>query len=99
MGPSVSSRALEACRMSNEVPADKEVAATVRAAVAGGFQPEQVNDFPMKPEKGCLDLVSAWSHLYWISIVGLFCSSPRLSCADSLTFTRGRSTSSPRSLW
>ena len=37
MGPGVSSRDLEACRMSNEPPADDEVAARVRAAVAGDF--------------------------------------------------------------
>ena len=57
MGLGVSSRDLEACRMSNEAPADEEVAARVRAAVVGDFQPEQVNGFPMRPEKGCLDLV------------------------------------------
>ena len=32
--------------MSNEAPADDEVTARVRAAVAGDFQPERVNDFP-----------------------------------------------------
>ena len=37
MGPSVLSRDLEACRMSNDAPADDEVAARVRAAVAGDF--------------------------------------------------------------
>jgi len=37
MGPGVSSRDLEACRMSNEAPADDEVAARVRAAIAGDF--------------------------------------------------------------
>ena len=37
MGPSVSSRDLEACRMSNEAPSDEEVAVRVRAAVAGDF--------------------------------------------------------------
>jgi len=37
MGPGVSSRDLEACRMSNEAPTDDEVAARVRAAVAGDF--------------------------------------------------------------
>ena len=37
MGLGVSSRDLEACRMSNEVPADDEVAARVRAAVVGDF--------------------------------------------------------------
>jgi len=58
MGPGVSSRDLEACRMSNEAPADEEVAARVRAAVAGDFQPEHVNGFPMRPDKGSIDLVS-----------------------------------------
>jgi len=37
---------------------DEEAAARVRAAVAGDFQPEQVNGFPMKPEEGYYDLVS-----------------------------------------
>ena len=52
MGLGVSSRDLEACRMSNEALADKEVAARVRAAVAGDFQPKHVNSFPMKLEEG-----------------------------------------------
>jgi len=50
MGLGVPSRALEACRMSNEAPADDEVAARVRAAVAGDFQPEHVDGFPMRPD-------------------------------------------------
>jgi len=58
MGPGISSRDLEACRMSNEAPADEEVAARVKAAVAGDFQPEHVNGFPMRPDKGSIDLVS-----------------------------------------
>ena len=58
MGPGVSSRDLEACRLSNEAPAGDEVAARVRAAVAGDFQPEHVNSFPMRPDKGLIDLVS-----------------------------------------
>jgi len=37
MGPGVSSWDLEACRMSNKAPTDEEVAARVRAAVAGDF--------------------------------------------------------------
>jgi len=49
LSPGVSSRHLEACRMSNEAPADDEVATRVRAAIAGDFQPEHVNSFPMKP--------------------------------------------------
>jgi len=58
MGPDVSSRDPEACRMSNEAPADDEVAARVRAAVAGDFHPERVNGFPMRPDEGSIDLVS-----------------------------------------
>jgi len=57
MGPRVASRNLEACRMSNEAPTDDEVAARVRAAVAGDFQPERVNGLPMRPDKGSIDLV------------------------------------------
>ena len=57
MGPGVSSRDLEACHMSNEAPADDEVAARVRAAIAGDFQPERVNGLPMRPDKGSIDLV------------------------------------------
>jgi len=57
MGSSVSSRDLEACRMSNEAPADDEVAARVRAAIAGDFKPEHVNGFPMRPDEGLIDLV------------------------------------------
>jgi len=37
MGPGISSRDLEACRMSNEAPAADEVVARVRAAVASDF--------------------------------------------------------------
>jgi len=59
MGPGVSSRDLEACRMSNEAPADDEVAARVRAVVAGDFQPKHVDGFPMRPDKGSIDLVSS----------------------------------------
>ena len=59
MGPGISSWDLEACRMSNEAPADDEVAARVRAAVAGDFQPEHVNGFPMRPDEGSIDLVSS----------------------------------------
>ena len=59
MGLGISSRDLEACRMSNEAPTDDEVAARVRAAVAGDFQPEHVNGFPMRPDEGLIDLVSS----------------------------------------
>ena len=58
MGPGISSRDLEACRMSNEAPADDEVAGRVRAAVAGNFQPEHVDYFPMRPDQGSINLVS-----------------------------------------
>jgi len=47
--------------MSNEAPADDEVAARVRAAIAGDFQPKHVNGFPMKPDVGSIDLVSLLS--------------------------------------
>jgi len=57
MGPGVSSRDLEACRMSNEALADDEAAARVRAAVSGEFKPEHVNGFPMRPDAGSIDLV------------------------------------------
>jgi len=60
MGPGVSSRDLEACRMSNEALADDEVSARVRAAVAGDFQLEHVNGFPMRPDAGSIDLVSSF---------------------------------------
>jgi len=39
MGPHAPSRDLEACQMSNEAHPDEEVAARVRAAVLGDFQP------------------------------------------------------------
>jgi len=61
MGPGVSSRDLEACRMSNEAPPDDEVAARVRAAIAGDFKSEHVNGFPMRPDEGSIDLVSLLS--------------------------------------
>jgi len=60
MGPSASSWDLEACRMSNGAPVDDEVAARVRAAVAGDFQPEHVNGFPMRPDAGSVDLVRSF---------------------------------------
>jgi len=60
MGPGASSRDLEACRMSNEAPAGDEVAARVRAAVVGDFQPEHVNGFPMRPDVGSIDLVHSF---------------------------------------
>jgi hypothetical protein len=57
MGPGVSSRDLEACRMSNVALADDEVAARVRAAIAGDFKSQHVNGFPMRPDEGSVDLV------------------------------------------
>ena len=44
--------------MSNEAPVDEEVAVRVRAAVVSDFQPEHVNDFPMRPDKRSIDMVS-----------------------------------------
>jgi len=58
MVPSVPSRALEACWMSNEAPMDDEVTARVRVAIAGDFQPEHIDGFPMRPNHGSIDLVS-----------------------------------------
>jgi len=60
MGPGTSSRDLEACRMSNEALMDDEVAARVRAAIAGNFKPEHVNGFPMRPDAGSIDLVRSF---------------------------------------
>jgi hypothetical protein len=57
MGPGVSSRDLEACRMSNEALADDKAAARFRAAIVGNFKPEHVNGFPMRPDEGSIDLV------------------------------------------
>jgi hypothetical protein len=57
MAPGALSRDLEACRMSSEAPANDEVAALVRAAIAGDFKPEHVNGFPMRPDAGSIDLV------------------------------------------
>ena len=52
MGPGVSSRTLEACRMSNEAPADDEVAARVRATIAGDFQPGARQRLPHEARSG-----------------------------------------------
>ena len=57
MGPGVSSRDVEACRMSNEALADDETAARDRAAIVGDFKSEHVNGFPMRPDEGSIDLV------------------------------------------
>jgi len=70
IGPHASSWDLEACRMSNEALPDKEVAARVRAAVSGDFQPEQINEFPIKPEEGYYDLVSPSSHCHSTLVLG-----------------------------
>ena len=91
MGPGVSSRDLEACRMSNEAPTDDEVVARVRAAVAGDFQSEHVNGFPMWPDKGSIDLVSP-SPMY-----GLDSRFSPTSFKTYLGLGRDRSTPNPRS--
>jgi len=70
MGPRVPIWDLEACRMSNKMLPDEEVTARVRATVAGDFQPEHVNGFPMKPKKGYYDLVSPSSHCCLSPIFG-----------------------------
>ncbi|XP_021319233.1 UPF0329 protein ECU05_1680/ECU11_0050-like [Sorghum bicolor] len=44
--------------MSNEAPADDEVTTRVRAAVAGDFQPEHVDGFPMRPDQASINLGS-----------------------------------------
>ena len=43
--------------MSSEAPVNDNVAARVRAAIAGDFKPEHVNGFPMRPDAGSIDLV------------------------------------------
>ena len=60
MGPGVLSRDLEAYRMSNVALADDEIAARVRAAIAGDFKSKHVNGFPMRPDEGSLDLVCSF---------------------------------------
>ena len=101
MGSGVSSQDLKACRMSNMLPSNEEVAARVSAAVAGGFQPEHVNSLPMRPEEGCLDLVSSFRYHYSVLVVGhvvlylnLSGFSKSYACSD-----RGRSMPGPRILW
>jgi len=92
MGPGVPSRVLEACRMSNEAPADDEVAARVRAAVAGDFHPEHVDGFPMRPDQWSIDLVSPFP---------IYGSDSRFSSTSFkiyLCSCRDRSTLDPRSL-
>ena len=92
MGPGVSSWDLEACRMSNEAPVDDEVTARVRAAVAGDFQPEHVNGFPMRPDVESIDLVSLFS---------TYDFNPRFSLVLLKTcpcMRRDRSTFDPRGL-
>jgi len=92
MGPGVSSQDLEACQMSKEAPADDEVAARVRAAVAGDFQPEHVDGFPMRPDEGSIDLVSSFlAH----GIDSRFSSILLKACPCS---RRDRSTLDPRGL-
>jgi len=86
MGPGVSSRILEACRMSNEAPADDEVAARVRATVAGEFKSEHVNGFPMRLHQGSIDLASPFSNYgfhSWFSLT--FIKTYLCSCRDRST--------------
>jgi len=89
MGPGVSSRALEACRMSSEAPADDEVAAMLSAAVAGDFQPEHVNGFPMRPDQGSIDLVSSFP------VYGFDSRFPSIFSKTYLCSCRDRSTLDP----
>ena len=56
--------------MSNEALLDEEVTAKVRAAVSGDFQPELVDSFPMKPDKGYFDLVSPSAHRHLALVFG-----------------------------
>jgi len=77
--------------MSNEAPADDEVAARVRAAVAGDFQPKHVNGFPMKPDQGSIDLFISFP---------IYGSDSRFSSTFFKTYLcscRDRSTLDPRS--
>jgi len=83
MGPGASSQDLEACRMSNEAPADDEVAAQVRAAVASDFQPEHVNGFPMRPDAGSIDLVSSFL------VYGFNSGFPSIPFSSLSLFTKG----------
>jgi len=92
MGPGVLSRALEACRMSNESPTDDEVAARVRAAVAGDFQPEHVDGFPMRPDQGSINLVSPFP------MYGFNSSFSSTTFKTYLCSCRDRSTLGPQSL-
>ena len=92
MGPGVSSRTLEACRMSNTAPTDDEVAARVRATVAGDFQPEHVNCFPMRPNQGSIDLVNSFP------VYGSDSRFPSTFTKTHLCSCRDPSTLSPQSL-
>ena len=92
MGLGASCRDLEACRMSNEAPANDEVAARVRAAIGGDFQPEHVNGLPMRPDVGSINLVR--SFLVYGFDSG-FLSIPFEACLCS---GRDRSMSGPRGL-
>jgi hypothetical protein len=59
IGPNVVLEDLDACHMSREALPNKEIVKRVRAAIAGTFQVKSINEFPMMPEEGYLDLVSA----------------------------------------
>jgi hypothetical protein len=74
MGPRAPLRDLEVCRMPNEALLAEEVAARIRAAVSGDFEPEHVNSFPMKPDEGYSDLVSPSSHCYLPLVFGFVVS-------------------------
>jgi len=60
MGPGILSRDLKACQMSNVALADDEIAARVRAAIAGDFKSKHINGFPMRPDEGSVDLVCSF---------------------------------------
>ena len=97
MGPRAPSWDLEACRMSNEVLPDEEVASRVRAAVSGDFEPEHVNSLPMKPDEGYFDLVSPSSYHQSI-LVFCFVISCLIFLRFGSCFARGQSTLGPQSL-
>ena len=96
MGPCTPSRDHEACCMSNEA-LPKEVAAKVRVAVLGDFQPKHVNSFPMKPDEGYFDLVSPSSYRHSILLFA-FIISRLVFLKFGSCFARGQSKLGPQSL-
>jgi len=65
----------------------------MRAAVAGDFQREHVNDFPMRPDKGSIDLVSPFP---------MYGFDSRFSSTSFKTYLgsgRDRSMPDPRNPW